>query len=117
MCQKTCVFFPKLGKKRAYVGQGAQRTQKANHDQAEDKELAPVGEMIGVLVQHRGDDGLQAAELKTKDRQSSNPGGKTSPEAEEAWSRTVLSSPSIIIITKKMMAKNVEPIMFAMASG
>lgn len=30
---------------------------------------------------------------------------------------TVLSSPSMIIITKKMMAKKVEPIMFAMASG
>lgn len=31
--------------------------------------------------------------------------------------RTVLSSPSVIIITKKMIAKKVEPIMFAMASG
>lgn len=30
---------------------------------------------------------------------------------------TVLSSPSVIIITKKMIAKKVEPIMFAMASG
>lgn len=33
------------------------------------------------------------------------------------WVHTVLSSPSVIIITKKMMAKKVEPIMFAMASG
>lgn len=30
---------------------------------------------------------------------------------------TVLSSPRVIIITKKMMAKNVDPTMFAMASG
>ena len=29
----------------------------------------------------------------------------------------MLSSPRVIIITKKMMAKNVEPIMLAMASG
>lgn len=31
--------------------------------------------------------------------------------------RTVLSSPRVIIITKKMMAKKVDPTMFAMASG
>lgn len=31
--------------------------------------------------------------------------------------RTVLSSPSVIIITKKMIEKKVEPVMFAMASG
>lgn len=30
---------------------------------------------------------------------------------------TVLSSPSVIIITKKIIAKKVEPIMFAIASG
>lgn len=30
---------------------------------------------------------------------------------------TVLSSPSVIIITKKMIAKKMEPGMFAMASG
>lgn len=30
---------------------------------------------------------------------------------------TVLSSPSVIIIRKKMTAKKVEPIMLAMASG
>ncbi len=30
---------------------------------------------------------------------------------------TVLSSPRVIIITKKMMAKKVDPTIFAMASG
>jgi len=30
---------------------------------------------------------------------------------------TVLSNPRVIIITKKMMAKKVDPTMFAMASG
>lgn len=35
----------------------------------------------------------------------------------ESTADTVLSSPSVIIITKKMIAKKVEPIMFAIASG
>lgn len=68
----------------AYICKGAQRAQKANHHQAEDKKFAPVVEMVGVLVQHSRDDGLQATELKTKDKQSLIPSGEISLETEEA---------------------------------
>lgn len=61
------LFVSQFGKS-AHICKGAQRAQKANHYQAEDKEFTPVVELVGVFVQHSRDDGLQSAELNTKEK-------------------------------------------------
>lgn len=76
ICLKRWSLFLNL-EKTAYICKGAQRAQKANHYQAEDKKFAPVVETVGVFVQHSRDDGLQSTELKTKEKQSLIPCGKS----------------------------------------
>lgn len=56
--------------KTAYICKGAQRAQKANHYQAENKKFTPVVELVRVFVQHGRDDGLQSTELEPKEKQS-----------------------------------------------
>lgn len=62
-------MFLRFGK-ATYICKGAQRAQKANHYQAEDKKFTSVVELVGVFVQHGRDDGLQSTELKPKEQQS-----------------------------------------------
>lgn len=99
-----------------HVGEGAQRAQEADCDEAEDEELPVPGQDLGVFIHHGGDHGLQAPKLPTerRDETESCPCCCASAAAQVP---TVLSSPSVIIIRKKMMAKKVDPTMLAMASG
>lgn len=50
--------------KKTYICKGAQRAQKADNYQAQDKKFTPVREMIRVFIQHGGDDGLQPTKLE-----------------------------------------------------
>ena len=79
ICREKWISF--LNLESAYICKGAQRAQKANHYQAEDKKFAPVVEMVRVFVQHSRDDGLQSPELKSKEARSLIPCGKS------AWKR------------------------------
>lgn len=115
---------PQPAPSRTHVGEGAQGAQEADGDEAEDKELPALGQGLGVLVHHGRDHCLQAPKLPRKHRGEAGERDTANllplsppvlPRIVEA--PTVLSSPSVIIIRKKMTAKKVEPTMLAMASG
>lgn len=50
--------------KQTYMCKGAQRAQKANNYQAQNKEFTSVREVIWVFIQHCSDDRLQPTKLK-----------------------------------------------------
>lgn len=100
-----------------YFSKSAQRAQKAHCHQAQHEHLSPVGQKVWVLIHDSSDDGFQTSKLDTHTVYIYRYCTAILKIYVCVCKHTVLSNPSVIIIAKKMMAKNVEPIILAMASG
>ena len=48
----------------------AERAHKAQHDEAEDKKLPTLGQVVWVLIHDGCDDSLQPSELRNKEEQT-----------------------------------------------
>ena len=136
-CWKVCVFKVLHSYLHVtYIGKGAEGAQKAHNNQAQYKQLPSVRQVTRVFIHHSSNDSLQSSKLRQRRERAMSMSVITSLSSGIIWyiqvigkspsfdetlqpkfCHTVLSSPSVIIITKKMMAKNVDPVMLAMASG